>query len=39
MQQGLIMGKVLREIEEEWIRNGFKITKEKIKEIIQSNSN
>ena len=39
MHQGLLMGKVLREIEEEWIRNGFKITKERIQEIIQSNSN
>ena len=24
MQQGLLMGKVLKEIEEEWIKNNFK---------------
>ena len=33
------MGKVLKEIEEEWIKNNFKITKERVKEIIRSHSN
>ena len=35
MQQGSLMAKVLKEIEEEWIKNNFKITKDRIKEIIQ----
>jgi len=39
MQQGLSMGKVLREIEGEWIKNNFQITKERVKEIIHSYSN
>jgi tRNA nucleotidyltransferase/poly(A) polymerase len=39
MQQGSLMGKVLKEIEEEWIRNNFKISKERVKEIILLNSN
>ena len=39
MQQGSLMGKVLKEIEEEWLRNNFKITQERVKEIIRSNSN
>ena len=39
MQQGALMGKVLNKVEEEWIRNNFKITKDKIKEIIQTYSN
>ena len=39
MQQGLQMGKVLKEIEHEWMINNFQITKERIKEIILSHSN
>ena len=38
MQQGVIMGRVLKKIEEEWIKNNFEISKEKIKEIIHSQS-
>ena len=38
MQQGLLLGKALKEIEEEWIKNNFKITKERVKEIISSYS-
>ena len=30
MQQGAMMGKVLKKIEEEWIKNNFKITKNQI---------
>ena len=33
------MGKVLREIEDEWIRNNFKISNDKIEELIKVNSN
>ena len=39
MQQGLLMGKVLKEIEEEWIKNNFKISEERVKEIIKLYSN
>ena len=38
MQEGPLMGKALREIEEEWIQNNFHITKERVKEIIHSQS-
>ena len=39
MQQGSLVGKALKEIEEEWIKNNFQITKERIKEIIHSYAN
>ena len=39
MEQGAIMGKVLKKIEEEWIRNNFKITKKQVQEIIRLYSN
>ncbi len=39
MQQGSLMGKALKKIEEEWIKNNFQITKERVKEIIRSHSN
>jgi poly(A) polymerase len=39
MQQGAMVGKVLKKIEEEWIRNNFKITKNQVQEIIQLYSN
>ena len=35
MKQGSLMGKVLKKIEEEWIKNNFKISKERVKEIIK----
>ena len=38
MQEGPLMGKVLRDVEEEWIQNNFHITKERVKEIIHSYS-
>ena len=39
VQEGPQMGKVLNKIEEEWIKNNFKITKNEIQEIIRSNIN
>ena len=39
MKQGATMGKVLKKIEEEWIRNNFKITKKQVQEIIRLYSN
>ena len=39
MQQGSQMGQVLKKVEEEWIRNNFKISKDKIEDIIRSHSN
>ena len=38
MQQGSLMGKVLKQIEKEWLSNNFKISKERIKEIIRLHS-
>ena len=38
MQQGSLVGKVLKKIEAEWIKNNFKISKERIKEIIRLHS-
>jgi len=39
MEQGALIGKVLKKIEEEWIRNNFKITKKQVQEIIRLYSN
>ena len=38
MQECSLMGKVLKEIEREWMTNNFKISKERIKEIIRLHS-
>ena len=38
MRQGSLMGKVLKEAEEEWIRNDFKISRDRVKEIIRLHS-
>ena len=38
MQQGATIGKVLKKVEEEWIRNNFRITKNRIQEIIRLHS-
>jgi len=38
MTQGTQMGKVLKKIEEEWIKNNFKISKNQIQEIIRLHS-
>ncbi len=39
MEQGSLIGQALNEIEEEWILNNFKISNERVKEIIRSYSN
>ena len=39
MKQGSQMGKVLKKIEEEWIKNNFKISEDQKKEIIRLHSN
>ena len=39
MKEGLKLGRVLKMIEEEWIANGFKISKNRVVEIIKLNSN
>ena len=39
MQQGSLIGKVLKEIETEWINNNFQISKERVKEIIKLHAN
>ena len=38
MPPGAKMGKVLNNIEEEWIKNNFEISKNQIKEIIKIHS-
>ena len=39
MKQGAMMGEVLKKVEQEWIKNNFKITKNQIQEIIRLYSN
>ena len=39
MKEGHTLGRVLKIIEDEWINNGFKISKERVKEIIKFNLN
>ena len=39
MQQGAQIGKVLKKVEQEWIKNDFKISKDQVKDIISSNLN
>ena len=39
MKEGMALGKVLKTIEEEWINNSFKISQERIEEIIKLNLN
>ena len=36
MQEGSTLGKVLKIIEDEWIANDFKISNDRVKEIIKS---
>jgi poly(A) polymerase len=38
MKEGSVLGKVLKMIEEEWISSQFKISKHRVKEIIELNS-
>ena len=38
MKQGSQMGKVLKKVEEEWIKNDFQISEDQMKEIIRSHS-
>ncbi|WP_075534280.1 CCA tRNA nucleotidyltransferase [Candidatus Pelagibacter communis] len=39
MQEGQSLGNVLKTLEKEWINNNFKISNEKVEEIIKVNSN
>ncbi len=39
MRQGSLIGKVLKQIEEEWINNNFQISKDRVKEIIKLSTN
>ena len=34
MNEGVLMGKVLKKIEEEWVNNNFKLSNKQINEII-----
>ena len=37
MKEGSVLGKVLKTIEKEWVDNSFKISKDRVKEIIKKN--
>ena len=37
MEEGEDLGKVLDKIEKEWLNNGFKISKDRIKKLIEEN--
>ena len=39
MQEGQSLGNVLKTLEKEWINNNFKISNERIEDIIKLNSN
>ena len=39
MQEGQTLGIVLKTLEEEWINNNFKISDERVEEVIKVNSN
>ena len=39
MKEGLSLGNTLKELEKEWVRNNFKLTNNRIDEIIKINSN
>jgi hypothetical protein len=38
MREGALLGKVLKKIEEEWIDNNFKMSNDRVQEIIKLNS-
>ena len=38
MREGVLLGRVLRKIEDEWINNNFKISNDRVQEIIRLNS-
>ena len=38
MREGVLLGRVLRKIEDEWINNNFKISNDRVQEIIRQNS-
>ena len=39
LKQGVLIGQVLNKIEKEWIRQNFKISKERVQELIRQHSN
>ena len=39
MQEGQSLGNVLKTLEREWINNNFKISKERVEQIIKENTN
>ena len=38
MKEGAELGKVLKIIENQWIKNGFKISKDQVSKLIKENS-
>ena len=39
MEEGVLMGRILNLIEQEWIKNDFKISEDQISSIIQKQKN
>ena len=39
MQEGMLIGKTLKMIENEWLNNNFEISKERVREIIKVQNN
>ena len=39
LNEGILVGKVLKKIEKEWVNNNFKISEDRVKEIVKLNTN
>ena len=37
MKEGLVLGKVIKILEKEWIENNFKISNKRVREVIEQN--
>ena len=37
MKEGLILGKVIKIVEKEWLENNFKISTKRVQEVIKQN--
>ena len=39
MKEGLVLGKVIKILEKEWVENNFRISSERVLEVIKQNLN
>ena len=37
MKEGLVLGKVIKILENEWVENNFKISEKKVQDVIKQN--